>query len=132
VITAPSPHEKLFPGDRLLLLGTDEQTRGAREELSGTSSPQELEFQDALLDTIDVADGPHVGATLAHLQIPVVTGVLLVGIDRDKCLIPNPSGTEKILAGDQLLVLGTPRRIVHFRSWLAGIEDPPTDKESKG
>lgn len=128
VITAPSPLEKLYPGDRLLLLGDHEQIRRAIEELDRRIPATEQEYQEALLETVEVTGGPRVGSTLAELRIPVTTRVLLVGIDRDHHRITNPSGSERILAGDRLLVLGTPRRLRRFRAWLAGEpEEPATD-----
>lgn len=128
VIIAPSPAEKLYPGDQLLLLGEAEQIQRARAELEMTTPTTEQDFREALLETVEVVDGPHVGARLADLHIPRITGVLLVGIDRDEQRIANPSGSERIMTGDRLLVLGTPRRLKRFRDWLAGASpaEPPT------
>lgn len=123
LIAAPSPNERLFPGDRLLLLGETEQIRRAGEELDRVTSASDQDFREALLETVVVAGGPRVGATLAELQIPLRTHVLLVGIDRASGRITNPSGSEMILDGDHLLVLGTPRRLKGFRTWLEGGED---------
>lgn len=126
-IAAPSPNEKLYPGDRLLLLGEEEQIRRAREELSLTTPASDQEFREAILESVEVSDiSPRLGATLAELQIPLNTRVLLVGIDRDQGRISNPSGTDRILRGDRLLVLGTPRRLKNFREWLEGTADQTT------
>lgn len=118
IITAPSPAERLFPGDRLLLLGQAEQIAQAREELNRLAADGERDLQDSVLETVEVPPGPRVGITLAQLQIPTKTRVLLVGIDRDTRRISNPSGSETIQAGDRLLVLATPRRLKRFRAWL--------------
>ncbi|MGH8019958.1 MAG: cation:proton antiporter [Opitutaceae bacterium] len=117
-IIAPSPNERLYPGDRLLLLGEPEQVARAREELEKTDSAIDPVLPEAVLDTVDFSGGPRVGASLAELQIPLNTGVILVGIERGPQHITNPTGSDRLEAGDRLLVLGTPRRLKRFREWL--------------
>jgi CPA2 family monovalent cation:H+ antiporter-2 len=117
-ISAPSPSEKLYPGDRLLLLGEEDNVRRARAELSQTTPTSEQDFQEAVLESVEVSAGSRLGATLAELQIPLKTGVLLVGIERDGQRINNPSGAEKVMPGDRLLMLGTPKRLKRFREWI--------------
>ncbi len=117
-IIAPPPTEKLYPGDRLLLLGEPGQIDPARKELDKTDSGVDPAPHEAVLDTVDFSGGPRAGASLAELQIPLNTGVILVGIERGSHHITSPAGSDRLEAGDRLLVLGTPRRLKQFREWL--------------
>jgi uncharacterized protein with PhoU and TrkA domain len=41
--------------------------------------------------------------------------------------ILNPTAGEKLAGGDQLLVLGTPEQIRHFKEWLRESAEERTD-----
>lgn len=119
-IIAPEPTVPLYPGDRLLLLGTPSQIDALRCELGrqrGTGDPGD--FDEAMLETVLVLSGPRTGVSLAELRIPLHTGVLVVGIRRGERKIINPSGEERLVAGDELLSLGSPGQIRRFKLWLA-------------
>ena len=120
LIVAPSPDDRLFPGDQLLILGEDSAIKRAREELDRTRDDGAADLQEAILETVEVVEGPRIGRTLAELQIPLHTDVLVFGIDRMDRRMTNPSGSETIEMGDRLLVLGTPKRLRRFRDWLKG------------
>ncbi|MGZ8901332.1 MAG: TrkA C-terminal domain-containing protein, partial [Limisphaerales bacterium] len=42
----------------------------------------------------------------------------------------TPSGADRIQAGDELLVLGTPRQIHDLREWLNPLDDTALPAES--
>lgn len=120
-ISAPEPNHVLYAGDRLLLLGTNEQVEAARNALlvtakEGTSTA----FDETRLETVTVPSGPRTGATMAQLQIPKHTGVLVAGHHRHGVRTINPSPNEILEEGDELLVLGAPGQIRLFKRWLAG------------
>ena len=58
-IIAPPPTERLYSGDRLLLLGEDDQIRRARQDLEMMQAPGEREFRETLLETVEVTGGPE-------------------------------------------------------------------------
>ena len=122
-ILAPDSLSALYPGDRLLLLGKPDEIRAAHEFLSQTraSAMSKEGFSDAVLETCVVpVNGPYVDNTLANLQIARSTRVRIVGIRRGDTQLLNPTGTEALRAGDNLLLLGTPGRLRTFRTRLAG------------
>ncbi|MDY0384964.1 cation:proton antiporter [Trichlorobacter sp.] len=124
-IVAPEPAMVLYPGDRLLLLGTAEQITALREELNRVKADDQVPDFDAVrLQSVPVPAGPHVGASLAELSIPLHTGVLVVGINRSGVKTINPAGEEQLSEGDELLLLGSPNQISQFEAWLSDNQTP--------
>ena len=118
-IISPESSQAIFSGDRLLLIGTGAQLAAAREGLEQTTLAElQPDFEDARLETVVVPAGSRVGMTLAELEILRKTGVLVVGIRREKEKIINPTGEVQLQEGDELLILGAPQQIRHFKGWL--------------
>lgn len=123
VITRTGPDLRVYPGDKLLLLGDEKGLSAAREFLHGEKKASEEtaeEFSGSVLQTHTLPDGPHAGKTLADLQIARETGVRVVGIHRGDTKIINPDGAQRLRAGDSLLVVGTFEELRDFRRWLRG------------
>jgi CPA2 family monovalent cation:H+ antiporter-2 len=120
VITAVRPELRIFPGDKLLLLGRDDQVRQARETLERArpSRDEADEFEGSVLETYAVPEGSWSGKTLAQLNIGQLTGTRIVGIKRGGDRIIAPSGAEVLHAGDDVLVTGTMGEIARFRRWF--------------
>jgi CPA2 family monovalent cation:H+ antiporter-2 len=120
VITAIRPDLRLYPGDKLLLLGQAKQIGAACEFLSREKAldDQAEEFRGSVLETFHVPAGPWDGRTLAELKLAQVTGVRVVGIHRGAERIIAPSGDERLHGGDDVLVAGTLKEIASFRRWL--------------
>jgi CPA2 family monovalent cation:H+ antiporter-2 len=122
-LTNPGPEERLFPLDRVLLLGPVEQLRSARNVLQEAASGPGIEdgLADLIVSRVRVpTDSPHLGRTLAQSEPGRITGAQVAGIQRDGQRIMNPGGNEILMAGDVLLVLGTALQVERFRAWLAG------------
>jgi monovalent cation:H+ antiporter-2, CPA2 family len=120
VITAIRPEQRLFPGDKLLLLGQAGQLAAARQFLtrSPAAAEQKVEFRGSVLETFQVPPGPRAGRSLVDLGVAQLTGVRIVGIQRGGQRIIAPAGGERIEAGDNLLVAGTLAQLRGFRRWL--------------
>lgn len=121
VMSSPSSEVALYPGDKVLLLGTTPQNKAAREFLAGEHRRDgEAEaFGGSVLETCRMPAGTHAGQTLAESGVAHHTGVRVVGIQRGERQILNPGGGERLMAGDGVLVLGTLAEITRFRRWLA-------------
>lgn len=118
-IIAPEPAMAVYSGDRLLLLGTSEQIDAARAELGRIElAEQASDFDEVRLEMVPVPACSRVGLSLAELRIPLHTGVLVVGIERGGKKMINPAGEERLVEGDELLVLGSPEQIRGFIAWL--------------
>lgn len=123
VLAGPEPGVPLFPGDRLLVLGSAEQIAAARQELTrqGQRDEDVAAFEDARLDTITVPDNPAViGQPLRALHIPHRTGAVVVGIARNGEKQANPTGDEIVAAGDQWLVIGAAEELRALHALLVG------------
>ncbi|MDR2981094.1 MAG: cation:proton antiporter [Puniceicoccales bacterium] len=121
-ILTPGPNTRLYPGDKLLLLGKTDEIAAAREflESKDNTRPSQEIFSRAVLETCVVEKSPHSGKSFAELQITQNTGVRVVGIQRGDKQIINPTGKEVLVEGDGLLLVGTIEQTRKFASWLAG------------
>ncbi len=119
-IFTPGPKTMLFPGDKILLLGKSTQIAEAKTFLQSGSKQKHLNdsFYNTVLECARVDNSPRSGKTFTELNIARETGVRIVGIQRGEERIINPTGKEKILEGDDLLILGTMDNIKRFNKWL--------------
>jgi CPA2 family monovalent cation:H+ antiporter-2 len=127
VLAGPEPNVPLFPGDRLLVLGSAEQIAATRQELTrqGGTDAEVAAFDDAQLDTVTVPANPAViGQSLRALHIPHRTGAVVVGIGRDGNKHANPTGDEIVQAGDQWLVIGAAEELRALHALLSGPGSP--------
>jgi len=121
VITNPSADEVLYPGDRLLLLGTTEQLTRAEQVLTAGTQVSEAgeAFGDLTDETVRVPANCAVsGRALQELDLIRRFGVQLCGIQRGRERLIMPGATATLEAGDRLLVVGIHDRIQEFRAWL--------------
>jgi monovalent cation:H+ antiporter-2, CPA2 family len=127
VITAVRPDVRLYPGDKLLLLGPAEQLKAACAFLANAAEGHDEsdEFRGSVLETFEIPPGPRTGKTLAELNLGKVTGTRVVGIQRSAEKIIAPSGEERLSEGDSVLVAGTLAEIGAFRRWLYSETTPP-------
>jgi CPA2 family monovalent cation:H+ antiporter-2 len=134
VITAIRPDLRVYPGDKLLLLGQDEQMKAAREFLlhARAAGDQSEEFRGSVLETSVMPHGPNAGRKLAELKLAQLTGVRVVGIERNGNKIIAPSGEERLEAGDNVLVAGTLAEIGAFQRWLNQEAAAAVTKDSRG
>lgn len=115
------PDEVLYPGDRLLLVGTPSQIEKTRSFLKTEDMVEEepSHFEEAILDTLVIPeDARIVGSQLAEARIYDDTGVQIMGIEREGVRIMNPSGKEALQANDRVLVMGSAAEIREFQAWM--------------
>ncbi len=124
-IANPGPAAHLFPGDRMLLLGSREQFNAIREEIAvgAPAASDDDTFHSLTLEPIEIPAGsPAAGKTLASLSWARLIGIQIVGHEREKVRTITPSGDLKLAVGDRLLVLGTPQQ---FSTLRRHVEPPP-------
>lgn len=116
-IANPGAETVVYPNDRLLLLGEHDQlVRAGRELLAlGPGSEARAGFDELTMETVQVpVDSTVAGRPLAELDLLRRMGVQIGGIRRKGRQQLSPSGGEKVMAGDELLVLGNPAQIQEF------------------
>lgn len=121
VIANPKPSTSLFPGDRILLVGSEDQIEKVREFLARERvfDATETAFDETVLETLEMPpDSPATGKSLAALGIFARTGVQIVGIQKGERRILNPVGSETLDAGSLLLVIATIAEIRTLERWL--------------
>ena len=121
VIPSVNSQVRVYPGDTLLLLGTNEAIAAVQEFLAGSTNvqPQSIEeFKVTVLDTLLMPADSRAGKRLQDLHITQATGVRVVGIQRGEQRILNPAANQIIESSDLLLVIGTLDELNHFRHWI--------------
>ncbi|MGE9296426.1 MAG: cation:proton antiporter [Puniceicoccales bacterium] len=106
----PGPNQPLFPGDHLIIYGTDKQTAAAIRMLNARRRASECADGNVGGFRIEKVyiDGQSdlVGRTLASSGIRKDHHITVLGIQRGKKRIVSPPADELIQAGDLLLVAG--------------------------
>lgn len=109
-IPVPGRDERLLPGDKLHVIGTDEQLAQFNAWLHETVSDDrttalhDLELQ---LLKFEVGPGsPLIGVSIRASQVRAAANALVVGIERGGQRILNPEGSEVYKKGDVLWMVG--------------------------
>ncbi len=115
----PSPLTALYPRDKILLLGDAQQTAACKDFLLGvTGAAADSDFDEVRMETFTLPDESWLCArSLAESAPTRHTGVQVAGINRGGRRILNPSGDERFVARDDVLLLGTPDQIKAFKAW---------------
>jgi monovalent cation:H+ antiporter-2, CPA2 family len=122
LIPLPTPDTVLYPRDKLLLIGTDEQVKAGKAFLTNVSGvpPSMTEFEDVRMEALIVSEGsPAAGKDLKTLSPSQNYRIQVAGIRRTGLRILNPGADEVIRSGDELLILGTPEQIRGFKEWIS-------------
>jgi CPA2 family monovalent cation:H+ antiporter-2 len=120
-INSPGATDRLYPGDRLLLLGSEEALAKAIELLSerDDSPAWAMHFEELATESMLVPDGsPLAGKALLTLQLGPRYGVQIGAIRRGERQIPTPAGNEELQPGDTILALGHLHHIRQFHEAL--------------
>lgn len=125
-IQAPDRQERIYPEDRLFVIGTDEQVIAFKKHLEDCSpAPASMKIapEDELtLQRMEISPGSSlVGLTIKDSEIRERTKGLVVGIERNGSRILNPESGVLLLANDVLWIVGNFKRIKVFEKNTAGI-----------
>lgn len=107
-ITAPTRNERIYPFDRLSLVGTDEQIAAFKSHVDAESKakPKAVSVNFALFAYTIGNDSEYIGKTIRNSGLREKTSGLVVGIERSDKRILNPDSTEEIKPGDLLWIVG--------------------------
>jgi monovalent cation:H+ antiporter-2, CPA2 family len=121
MIPLPAPEAVLYPRDKVLLMGTPEQVRAGKRFLAYVSgvAPADSLFEEVRMEAVAVPAGSQAaGRSVGEVAPAKRFGVQIAGLHRAGVRVLSPKAGETLAAGDQLLVLGTPEQIRHFKEWL--------------
>jgi len=127
MIQIPPPDAVLYPRDRVLLMGTMEQVRAGKKFLaavSGTTGADSI-YEEVQMRALIIPESSRAtGRSLGDLALARTFGVQIVGVNHGGNRVLNPSASETLGAGDEILALGSPVQLREFREWL---DDRPDD-----
>ncbi|MFD2246567.1 cation:proton antiporter [Pontibacter ruber] len=114
-IMAPTRNEKIYPGDKIYVFATDEQTEAFRQFVeseiapaaNGGSEKEEIRLQQLVVS----ADSMLLHKTIRESGIREKTKGLIVGIEKNEERILNPDSELMFEEGDILWIVGSPWRI---------------------
>jgi Kef-type K+ transport system membrane component KefB/Trk K+ transport system NAD-binding subunit len=109
----PEPDFRIFPADRLLIMGTPDQLREAEVSLNQLELHKDSDDIDRFeIAEINVSSGSDIsGRTIAELKFRQKFAVTLVGIRRGDEKITKISPSDKLMSGDCLIVIGKSRAV---------------------
>ncbi|AHF89938.1 sodium/hydrogen exchanger [Opitutaceae bacterium TAV5] len=134
LITGAGPDLRLYPGDKILLLGARESLDAVHVFLQARKphASADDEFGGSVLETCVVPTTLRGGRTLAEWQFARDTGVRIAGIRRGGEQILTPGGSQTLEPGDDLLVVGSLGELRAFRQWLKSAASPAPVAEAGG
>ncbi|PKV67063.1 cation:proton antiporter [Pontibacter ramchanderi] len=113
-IMAPTRNERVFPGDKIYVFGTDEQVAAFRDFINEEVVPvqdgrakEEVGLEMMVLS----ADSLLLGKTVRQSGVREKTKGLIVGIEKHGKRILNPDSELVLEEGDILWIVGSPWRI---------------------
>ena len=114
-INAPGGRERLYPHDRIVVAGSDEQIKSFRQKLYTAVDSNKSSIERAStfsLEQLQVsAEMPFCGKTLAESRIGELAQCVVLGIEHDGNTTMNPTATDVLHEGDTLILAGETEKI---------------------
>jgi len=110
-INIPGGNERIYPGDHIVVLGTDKQMeffqKLLEERLSNYEKMEDKPSPEVQMNQIQIVSESHlIGKTIRHSGIKEKHGCLLVGIERNNASMQNPDLDLVLEEGDILWLIG--------------------------
>ena len=114
-INIPNKNERLFPGDEICIIGTDNQVKDFKVYLhqNEIELPEIIET-DIILKQLEIKEEEFIGATIRESQLREKTNALIVGIERSGKRILNPESNMILEKNDILWVVGSKKLLNMF------------------
>lgn len=120
-INIPGGDERIYPNDRLQVIGTDEQlaTLGKAmnrlEEETKDNKQQNWEHQEMRLKQFIIdADSPFLDKSIRHSGIRNQYNCLIVGIEKADGTLMSPDADEVLHQGEVIWVVGEEKDVAHL------------------
>ena len=115
-INIPIRTERLFPGDEINVIGTDEQVKLFKNYLDKNEidEPETLVKEDIILQQLELKNRVCIGKSISESQIREKTHGIIVGIERNGKRILNPESHWILESDDILWIAGDRKKINEF------------------
>jgi monovalent cation:H+ antiporter-2, CPA2 family len=117
-INIPLRSERLFPGDEICVIGTDEQVVAFKNYLDQheIDLPEEILEDEIILQQLELKNRVCIGKSIRESEIREKTHGIIVGIERNGKRILNPESHLILEADDTLWIAGDKKKIASFFS----------------
>jgi len=115
-INIPIRTERLFPGDEINIIGTDEQVKLFKNYLDKNEidAPETLVNEDIILQQLELKNRICIGKSIRDSLIREKTHGIIVGIERNGKRILNPESHWILESDDILWIAGDRKKINEF------------------
>ena len=115
-INIPIRTERLFPGDEINIIGTDEQVKLFKNFLDKheIDEPEAFIKEDIILQQLELKNRVCIGKSIRESQIREKTHGIIVGIERNGKRILNPESHWVLESDDILWIAGDRKKINEF------------------
>lgn len=115
-INIPIRTERLFPGDEINVIGTDEQVKLFKNYLDKNEidEPETFIKEDIILQQLELKNRVCIGKSIRESQIREKTHGIIVGIERNGKRILNPESHWILESDDILWIAGDRKKINEF------------------
>lgn len=116
MINIPNKNERLFPGDEICIIGTDNQVKEFKSYLhqNEIEIPEKVTDTDIILKQLELKEEEFIGKNIRDSQLREKTNGLIVGIERSGKRILNPESNMILEKNDILWVVGSKKLLTTF------------------
>jgi CPA2 family monovalent cation:H+ antiporter-2 len=116
LINIPIRTERLFPGDEISVIGTDDQVKEFKIYLDKNEIdvPEEVEQSDIILQKLELKNRVCIGKSIRESGIREKTHGIIVGIERNGKRLLNPESHLILEDSDILWIAGEKKKIAEF------------------
>ena len=116
MINIPTRTERLFPGDEICVIGTDDQVQNFKAYLDQNEIevPETVADAQIVLQQYELNNEDFIGKSIRESQLREKTGGLVVGIERNGERILNPESHLVLEKNDILWLVGDKKLLSSF------------------
>lgn len=122
-INIPDAKEVLYPYDKIIVAGSDEDIQRllrsiAERKSKASTNNEEPDYQVSLSQYVVETNSPLIGKTVSELNIQGKTECMIISVERDEESINSILPSFTFLEGDTLLVAGEKKKLNEFEKNL--------------
>jgi CPA2 family monovalent cation:H+ antiporter-2 len=120
IIMTPERDEKMYPGDVIFAIGTEEQLQHFKHEIETTQEENEATQEENIILTklIIGENSPFINKNIRESDIRKKTNGIVVGVEKGSSRILNPESNYVFTAGDKVWIVGDKKRIITLKASL--------------